>query len=159
MTGLVLILVVVVAALVGVLGGLYFLPEQSTNDPLLVEFAQLKKQRSPRANALLAQLPEVPQQPVTPAEAERLDAQFILHSVFKVKTIDRVDPPARHVWPHPRFVLALEGGVASEKFTVRTPDGRLEHGQRFLNNPDVVVEVHDGKIYGLYARLHHEGKE
>jgi hypothetical protein len=123
---------------------------------VLEEFAALKNRRDSRADALLAPLPEVPREPVSSTEAAQLDAQFILHNVYKVKGLVKLIPPTPDLWPHPRFVLQLEGGVASEKYTVRTPEGKLEYGQRVLSNPDVVVEMRDGKIYGLYARLHQD---
>jgi hypothetical protein len=36
---------------------------------------------------------------------------------------------------------------------VQTPNG-VERGQRQMTNPDVVVEVRGGKIYGVRAELH-----
>jgi hypothetical protein len=154
--GLVVGAVVVVALAAGALGALYFLPLGPAEDRLILDFARGKNRQDARADELLGPLPAVPQEPVSERESARLDAEFILRRPFKVIRAVPLTPPAPGVWLQPRFVLELHGSVASEKYTVRTSEGQLEYGQRFLANPDVVVEVRDGKIYGLYARLHQD---
>jgi hypothetical protein len=122
-------------------------------DPTCEEFARLKNDGDPGANDLLSPMPAIPFEPVTEAEAARLDADIVLHRDFKV---NRVTPLPSTGSGHRRYVLWLQGGLCSETFTVRTADGKLERGQRMLTNPDVIVEVRDGKIYGVKAMLHED---
>jgi len=50
----------------------------------------------------------------------------------------------------------MKGMCASEKFDIRTGRG-LERGcQRMLLDPDIVVEVKDGKIHALSAGMHRD---
>jgi hypothetical protein len=95
--------------------------------------------------------PSVPDDPVTPEDAARLDAEFILRRSYRVEDV-RPYPAGPN--GEPRFLLVLKGGVDSEKMRVRTGEGQIEEGKRILSNPDVIVEVRDGKIYGIKAQVH-----
>jgi hypothetical protein len=100
---------------------------------------------------LLGASPEVPEKPVSPEEAGRLDAEFILRDHYRIA----------EVRPHPkgpdgahRFLFVLKGAVNSKRLQVRTAKGKIEIGQRSMSNPEVIVEVRDGKIYGVMAQTH-----
>jgi hypothetical protein len=128
-------------------------PSAPPVDAAVKEFARLKNAHDPAANDLLAPEPEVPAEPVSEAEKERLDANFILRRPFEVSAIRVLADGATGVR---RYVLVIEGGVASQPMSWHTAAGKVEKGQRLLNNPDVVVEVRDGKIHGVRAGLHDE---
>ena len=51
-----------------------------------------------------------------------------------------------------RFLLTLDGTCYSEPVRVQTPTG-VDRRQRMASNPDLLVEVRDGKIHGLQVRL------
>jgi hypothetical protein len=128
-------------------------PAPTSDQQLCDEFVRLKNDGDARANDLLGPAPVVPTEPVGEAEADRLDAEIILRRPFRVREARPLPTPSGK---SRRFVLWLNGGVASETYPVRTADGKLETGQRFLNNPDVIVEVRDGKIRGVKAQLHED---
>lgn len=115
-------------------------------EELCGRFAVLRNAGDPTAEGLLAAAPPLPRGPVSDEEAARLDAQYILRNPFRVLAV-RPERPARGGAPA-RFVLVTKGGCASEPLPNR--------GQRILMNPDVVVEVRDGKIHALEAGLHRE---
>jgi hypothetical protein len=131
-------------------------PKAQVRDSLAVcrELARLKNEGDPKARRLLPPPPPLPQQPITEAEAARLDAAIILQRDFKVNKVTPLPSTARDELP--RFVLWLRGNVCSETLDVRTADGKVERGVRVLTNPDVIVEVRDGIIYGVKAMLHED---
>jgi hypothetical protein len=131
-------------------------PPATAEEKLCLDFADLKNADDPRAGDLLGPTPAVPVEPVSPAEARRLDAEFILRRPFRVTSVEPlVEPGARDASKPRRFVLVLQGGVASEPMLVQSGPGKEpERSQRVLSNPEVHVEVRDGKIYGLDAQLH-----
>jgi hypothetical protein len=100
---------------------------------------------------LLGPAPSVPAEPVTPDEADRLDAEFILRNSYKVT---EVRPQPDGPKGAPRFLFVLKGDVKSERLRVRAWEGRIEEGQRSMTSPEVIVEVRDGKIYGVKAQVH-----
>ncbi len=51
------------------------------------------------------------------------------------------------------LVLYTKGNVSAPTLEVKTPTG-VETAQRTMANPDLVVEVRDGSIYGVAAHLH-----
>jgi hypothetical protein len=119
-------------------------------DPVCDQFMQLKNARDPAAAELLGPLPPVPADPVTEEEADRLDAEFVLHSPLQVVEV-RADTSASADGKAAHCVLVVKG-----TFTCRPLRVVGAHGlsQRYLVNPDLIVEVRDGKIYGLRAQLH-----
>jgi hypothetical protein len=115
-------------------------------------FMDLKNAGDPQADGLLGPAPAVPAAAVAPAEADRLEAEFMLRQPFRVREVgrDAAAPAAAG-----RFVLVVDGSVASERVAVETPKG-TETRQRAMWSPDLVVEVRDGKIHGVRPQLHEE---
>ncbi len=111
------------------------------------QFADLKNADDPQADTLLGPPPAVPAVPVTREEADRLDAEIMLRQAFHVRKVYR-DPGGLA-----RFVLVAEGALSSERITIQAPRGP-EVGQRAMWSPDLVVEVRDGQLHGVRARLH-----
>jgi hypothetical protein len=121
---------------------------------VLVEFSRLKNAGDPRADDLLAPAPALPAAPVLEDEAERLDAQLFLRQPFKVTQIRREGAGAGG---QPRFVLVAEGSVQTrESVTLHTEDGGIRPHFRALYNPDFLVELRDGKIFGVRVKVHED---
>ncbi len=121
------------------------------------EFAQRKNDNDALAAELLGPVPVIPVEPVSQEEADRLDADFMLHAEFRVKDVRREKSSPSVPPSHPRrYVLVVEGRFDTQPLWVRTPQGSNRQ-QRSLYNPDIVVEVVDGRLHGVSARLHYDG--
>jgi hypothetical protein len=124
------------------------LPRELTEEELLCDrFARLHNAGDPAAAALLGRVPAVPGAPVTSEEVNRLQADYFLREPVDIRQVG----PERG--SRGRFVFVTKGNVAAPTLPERTPTG-VERNQRTMSNPDVVVEVRDGKIYGVRAELH-----
>jgi hypothetical protein len=137
-----------------ILGSVYLAGQfnDSAQQGVCEHFMALKNAGDPKAEALLPPRPAVPEMPVSPEEADRLDADIMLHQPFRVRDVYSVGS----WWRGTRqFVLVTEGALSSERIRVRTPTG-IDENQRSVFSPDLVVEVRDGKLYGVRARLHEE---
>jgi hypothetical protein len=124
----------------------------AAEEALCRRFMELKNARDPRAADLLAPKPDIPNVVASDEEAERLDGALVLHRDLRIIDVWPEKPDPRH--PAPRFVLVTQGSY-DRHFQVATPEG-VKSRSRSLYNPDVVVEVRDGKIIGLQARFHEE---
>jgi hypothetical protein len=111
-------------------------------------FAALKNAHEPVADRLLAPPPTATEAPVTPEEAERLDADAFLRRDLRVVDV-RPDDTAGGAR---RFVLVTKGAAAGEPLRVRSGD-KIERTQRVMTNPEIVVEVRDGKLDGVRVQL------
>jgi hypothetical protein len=123
-------------------------PAPSEEERLCWEFARLKNAGDRQADRLLGPPPVVPDRAVSRPEADRLDAEFILRQPFRITKVRRL--PERGAGGAPRLKLVGKGSVRSERFLV---EGDAQPSQRMLFNPDLIVEVRDGKLYGVRAQL------
>jgi hypothetical protein len=128
-------------------------PSQAVTDEevLCDRFAHLHNAGDPAAEALLGRVPVVPDAPATSEEASRLQADFFLRAPIEILQV--APERGRPVSPTGRFVFVTKGNVAAPTLQERTSTG-VERSQRTMSNPDLVVEVRDGKIYGVRAELH-----
>ena len=117
-------------------------PEQR----LCVQFLKFKNANDPAADGLLGPTPAVPAAPVTREEAERLQTDFFLRQDFRVVGTGRDGPTGA-------LVLYTKGNMSVPTLGVKTGDG-VEAAQRTMTNPDLLIEVRDGRIHGVAARLH-----
>lgn len=117
-------------------------------EQLCLEFAERKNRGDPRANDLLGPPPVVPATAVTEADAQRLDTEIFLRRDYRIREVRPEGSDGRIV------VLVVEGNLMSEPMRVGT-DGL---GTRQIVNPDLVVEVRNGKIHGVLAQLHQDPK-
>jgi len=125
-------------------------PEQL--ERLCQQFMALKNRGDPAANDLLTAAPAVPATAVSEEEAGRLDTRFILREPYEIIDVQPdADDPAH-------CVLVCKGNCSSQPLSVRTGEG-VERSQRLLLNPDIVVELSDGKIDGVRVRLHQEPQQ
>jgi hypothetical protein len=121
--------------------------EQSVTEAerVIDRFVRLTNAGDPAAADLLGPAPAVPKGPVSPGEVGRLQTDYFLRE--PVRVVSALPSPGG------RFVLVVQGNVAAPTLEVRTPTG-VERSQRTMTNPDLVVEVRDGKIHGVRAELH-----
>ena len=106
----------------------------------LRQFMQAKNAGAP-APELLGPPPAVPDGPVSPEEADRLDTEFSLRQDVHFSGVGRAAKPGE-------LVLCAKGSVSAPELRVRTASG-VETHQRVMFNPDVTVEVRDGRICGV----------
>jgi hypothetical protein len=124
----------------------------SRAEQLCRQFMALKNADDPRAEAFLTPRPTVPAEAVSQEEADRLDADIMLHQKLRVRDVY----PLKSWWGGTRrCVLVVEGSLSSDRILVRTPTG-TDASQRSVWSPDLIVEVRDGTIHGVRARLHEE---
>jgi hypothetical protein len=123
--------------------------DDDSDSSLCRRFATLKNAHDPDAETLLGPAVEVSQEPVTPEEAELIDIDtFLRHSDLQVLSVRRdSSTPDAH-----RFVLVTKGGAAGRPLLVRSGD-KVDPSQRVVTNPNLFVEVRDGKLYGIRARI------
>jgi hypothetical protein len=121
-----------------------------SDETLCESFAALKNAGDEELAAqLLSPKPPLPEQPISPAEAERLSAEYLLHQPLKVLAVEALSGTGN---AGSQFVLLVDGSVASERLMVQTPTG-VEAQQKTLYNPDIIVEVRDGKLVGVRTTL------
>ena len=113
---------------------------ETPEERLCAEFMQRKNAGAP-APELLGPPPAVPDGPVSPEEADRLDTEFSLRQDVHFSGVGRAAKPGE-------LVLCAKGSVSAPELRVRTASG-VETHQRVMFNPDVTVEVRDGRIYGV----------
>jgi hypothetical protein len=95
--------------------------------------------------------------PVSEAEGEAMQAHYILHRIRQIVAIRSGEPGEGMAWldTH-RYTLKTREPANAPKVAVKVGDrvGPLR-GLTMLN-PDIVVEVRDGKIHALRAELNRE---
>ena len=116
------------------------------DERVCADFIRLKNTGSPDALALLGPVPAVPGGPVSEEQADRLETDFFLREDVRIVGAGR-DPHTQ------AFVLYAKGNVSAPALKVQTAGG-VENAQRTMANPDLAVEVRDGRIYGVASSLH-----
>jgi hypothetical protein len=115
-------------------------------EKVCLRFAELKNRGDASANELLGAPPVVPADPVTEAEGQRLDTEVFLRRDYRITDVRPEGTDGR------LFALVVEGNLMSEPMRVGS-DGV---GTRQIVNPDLIVEVRDGKLYGVLSQLHQD---
>jgi|SRR5579884_386813 len=130
------------------------LPAATVRDFFLLR----KNANDPKALELLGPPPRVPDEPVTPQEADRLNAEFALRGNY---TVERFRPEPSADGKYRRYVLSLKGSDGQPLMKVLNPKAAAGYDtvNVSLYNPDVVVEVRDGKLYAVGSRVHHDAGE
>lgn len=116
------------------------------DERVCTQFIQLKNAGDPAAVNLLGPAPAIPDGPVSRIAADRLQADIFLRQDVRIVGVGR-DRATRGL------VLFTSGNVSAPTLHVRTATG-VETAQRTMSNPDLTVEVRDGRIYGVAASLH-----
>jgi hypothetical protein len=121
-------------------------------DKVVDRFVKLWNAGDPAASHQLGRVPTVPADPVSEGEAERLQTDFFLREAVRVQTICRGEPNDEgglKATPG-LYTLIVKGGVAAPELRVRA-NGGVDNVQRTVLNPSLVVEVCDGKVFGVRA--------
>lgn len=116
-------------------------------EQVCAEFIRLKNAGNPAALALLGPAPAVPDAAVTRAEADRLQTECFLRQDVHITGVGRNKQTGA-------LVLYARGNVSAPTLRVQAAGG-AESVQRTMANPDLTVEVHDGRIRGVSSDLHH----
>jgi len=112
---------------------------------VLREFVRLKNIGDDRAHELLAETPAKLKGPVSEEEAARLDAIYLLS-----KKLEILEVKPR---PKSQYVLVVRGVFDTEPLQVQSTNG-VQRWQRSLFDPDITVEIRDGKIHGVKVGVH-----
>jgi hypothetical protein len=127
---------------------------KTDEDRICDRFMLRRRAGDPAAAALLGREPVQPAGEVTEDEAQQMQTDFFLHDPdLQILTIRR-GPQAKHGVEY--YVLVTHGNVSAPRLSIRLPNGESSSQQRTMTNPDLFVEVRDGKIYGVFSRLHHD---
>ena len=113
---------------------------------ICARFVRLKNADDPAAFELLGPAPAVPDGPVTKAQADRMQTDFFLRQDVHFTGVGRDKRTGA-------LVLYAKGNVSAPTMPVQTANG-VESAQRTMSNPDLTVEVRDGRICGVSSDLH-----
>jgi hypothetical protein len=130
----------------------------TAEEQLCTQFAKLKNASDPSAAELLGPTPVVPTDPVTPDEAQRVQTEFFLRGNYQITQVRPWTPVPAAGETLPRFILVTQGSMSSDPIQIKTATG-VEKENRSLAHPDILVEVRDGKIYGVRTDLHKDPNE
>lgn len=111
-------------------------------------FAALHNARDAGADKLLGPEIKAPQGEITPEEAVPIDADTFLRRDLMV--LDVLPDPSAAAGHH--FILVTKGAAAGQPLRIRSGD-KVDRIQGVVTNPALVVEVRDGKIYGVRVQL------
>jgi hypothetical protein len=123
---------------------------ETEEDLVVDEFMKRKNVGDPAADDLLGVDPKVPNRELSRAEADALETDFFLHDPkLKITRVWReqlrmigAEPPR---WTG-RYVLETRGGYTAAWIPVK---GMPRGEQRTVINGFLIVEVRDGKMYGV----------
>jgi hypothetical protein len=122
---------------------------ETDDDRVCDQFMKRRAEGDVAANALLGRVPAVPEKPFSsPEELERMQCDFYLHDPnTRVLAISRepvVGGPLRY-----RF--KTEGNIAPPRLPIQRPT-EVEHWGRTMYNLQLIVEVNDGKLFGVSGK-------
>jgi hypothetical protein len=118
----------------------------TAEERICARFIELKNAGHPVAFQMLGPAPAVPNGPVSQAEADGLQTDFFLRQDVRIVGVGRDRRSGA-------LVLYTKGNVFAPTLQVKTATG-AQTAQRTMSNPDLTVEVRDGRIYGVAAGLH-----
>jgi hypothetical protein len=126
-------------------------------DKLIDKYVQAR-QSDPENAAKMVNTGKTPVGPVTEEEASRLQAGMFLNSPDLIigKVLPGIpDGEGSQKKAAGYFTLVTEGSVSSSTLQVKTANG-ISNEQRHMTNPDLIVQIRDGKINPVRAELHAE---
>lgn len=136
-------------------------PDRKPADPVdgvLDRFRTQINASDRKALDLLGPEPVFDTRPVSEQEADARTADFYLRQPdLKIVGIRRGDPKVREKkgMAGNRYTLVTRVQGSTPPLSVRNDKGVVESPSRlFMINPDLVVEVKDGKIHGIRPELH-----
>ena len=120
---------------------------KSEDDLVCDQFMMNRRAGDPAAFALLSREPIEPMGVITEDEAERLQTDYFLHAPDLQMVAIRRGTAAG------QYVFVTKGNVTAPRLAIRLNDNEISHRQRMMSNPDLHVEVSNGKIYGIRSTL------
>ncbi len=128
----------------------------TADDGVIDRFFTLQKAGDKKALELLGPAPVFDDEPVSEKTAAARQTDFCLRSDLQFRDIWRGEPDGNGGQRQSarRYTIVTKGNVSSPPLNIRTSRGIQMQVQEHLSSPDVVVEVRDGKIYGLRTELH-----
>jgi hypothetical protein len=129
---------------------------RSAEDRVIDEFVRRHRDGDPKAVDLLGTAPVFGDEMVSEAEAERRETDHFLRSSLEIVDIWRGEPTGQGPQkPVPGlYTLVARGGVFAPALQVDYGDGKPSPRQRTMHNPDLIVEVRDGKVRGVRSDVH-----
>jgi hypothetical protein len=129
-------------------------------DRVIDRFARLVNARDAKAADLLGEEPVFDERPVSEEVADARQTDFYLRSEeLKVLAIRRGEPDreGRMKEAAGRYTLVTRVQGSTPPLRVRNDKGEVESPSRlFMINPDLLVEVVDGKVRGVRPELHRD---
>ena len=130
-----------------------------TEEDRLVDAFRNARNENAKATSNLAPDPVFDDKPVSEAEEDAMQAGYFLHGARQIVAIRAGEfDEKQRTWlktPH-RYTLTTRIQGSTPKVAVKV-GGRVEAPRGlFMIDPDIVVEVRDGKIHALRADLHRE---
>ena len=132
--------------------------EPTTEEDRLVDAFRKARNEDVKATLNLAPEPTFDDKPVSEAERDAKQSHYFLHRVREVVAIRSGEPGKGTAWldtPH-RYTLTTRVSGTTPKVTVKVGDRVGFPTELSIMHPDIVVEVHKGKIHALRAELHQE---
>ncbi|MFO0878815.1 MAG: hypothetical protein U0840_15845 [Gemmataceae bacterium] len=135
-------------------------PNETANDSLIAEFHRRVNQDDAQARELLTPPPVFDEEPVSEAEADHRQAGFFLHDpALRIESIQQgaygQDGKRTGQGERYTFVTRIQG--STPPLRIRDASGKVGSPARLLMvNPDIVVEIHDGKIRPIRPDLHRD---
>jgi hypothetical protein len=128
----------------------------SDADRVVDRFLTLRKAGEKSALDLLGPAPAFDDEPVDRKTAEARWTDFFLRSDLHFRDIWRGEPDGQGGQrPTPqRYTIVTKGNASTPKLAIQTNRGVEVPSQLMMTDPDLVVDVRDGKIQGLRAELH-----
>jgi hypothetical protein len=126
-----------------------------TDEFRLVDAFRTSRNADAKSTLNLAPEPVFDDKPVGEEEGEAMHATYILHRVREVVDISAGEPVKGGGWldtPR-RYTLATRGQYNAPKVAVEIAGRVQSPASLFIIDPDIVVEVRDGKIHALRTEM------
>ena len=106
----------------------------------------------------LAPEPVFDDKPVSEAEGEAMQSHYLLHRARKIVAIREGEPGKNTAWVNTRhrYTLTTRLQGSAPKVAVKVGDRVGTPSGLFIIDPDIVVEVREGKIHALRAELNRD---
>lgn len=128
---------------------------KTDDDRLIDRYMQLRSTNDPAASALLAE--PTGQEPLDEAGFERRAAgHFLRDGTVKIVEAWKGEPgkDGKPLAAARRYTFVTQGQAAMPHVNVRDETGRVSPTALSMVNPDIIVEVKDGKIHPLRTEMH-----
>ena len=129
----------------------------TADDRLVVAFLKARN-ADVKSTLNLAPAPVFDGKPVSEAEGEAMQASYFLHRARKIVAIHVGEPGKGEAWLNTpnHYTLTTRASGTTPKVAVKVGDRVDTPSELSMLNPDIVVEVRNGKIHALRAELHRE---